>query len=271
MHNAQMNARLSHINLFPVKSCAPLTPDQAHVEWRGLRGDRRWMIVDAEGRFLTARKHPRLVLIRAQAEGANLRLNAPQMPELDLQPATGDAELKVTVWRDEVSGRAARESADAWISRYLGFPARLVYMDEQTERAVDAKYARPGDTVSFADGFPVLLIAQASLDLLNSKLASALPMLRFRPNLVVSGTDAHAEDGWRSIRIGKIQFDVVKPCIRCVLTTVDPASGQFDAAGEPLRTLLGYRRTANGVAFGQNLIPRGTGTIALGDAVEVIA
>lgn len=271
MHNVQMTARLSHINLFPVKSCAPLTPAEGHVEWRGLRGDRRWMIVDAEGRFLTARKHPRLVLINAQVEGANLRLNAPRMPELELQPAPSGAGLKVRVWRDDVLGRAATDSADAWICRYLGFPARLVYMDEQTERAVDANYARPGDIVSFADGFPLLLISQASLDLLNSKLASPLPMLRFRPNLVVNGTDAHAEDGWRSIRIGNIPFDVVKPCIRCVLTTVDPASGQFDAAGEPLRTLLGYRRTPNGIAFGQNLIPRGTGTLALGDAVEVIA
>ena len=249
MHNVQMTARLSHINLFPVKSCAPLTPAEGHVEWRGLRGDRRWMIVDAEGRFLTARKHPRLVLINAQVEGANLRLNAPRMPELELQPAPSGAGLKVRVWRDDVLGRAATDSADAWISRYLGFPARLVYMDEQTERAVDANYARPGDIVSFADGFPLLLISQASLDLLNSKLASPLPMLRFRPNLVVNGTDAHAEDGWH-------RRSSLRP---------------IDAAGEPLRTLLGYRRTPNGIAFGQNLIPRGTGTLALGDAVEVIA
>lgn len=236
-----------------------------------MRGDRRWMIVDAQGQFVTARKNPRLVLVRARAQAASLLLSAPGMPDQDLQPATDGSQMRVTVWGDDVIARAAMDTADAWISQYLGFPARFVFMDEGVERAVDPKYAKPGDVVTFADGFPLLLITQAALDLLNSKLSNPLPMLRFRPNLVVSGTEAHAEDGWRSIRIGGIPFDLVKPCIRCVLTTVDPDSGTFDAAGEPLRTLLGYRRTAKGIAFGQNLIPRGTGTIALGDAVEVIA
>lgn len=266
-----MTARLSHINVFPVKSCAPWTPAQGQVETRGLRGDRRWMIVDAQGQFATARKNPRLVLVKARAQAAGLLLSAPGMPDQDLLPTQDGSQVKVQVWGDEVIARTAADSADAWISQYLGFPARFVFMDDQIERAVDPKYAKPGDVVSFADGFPLLLITQAALDLLNSKLAQAIPMLRFRPNLVVSGTEAHAEDGWRSIRIGGIPFDVVKPCIRCVLTTVEPDSGTFDAAGEPLRTLLGYRRTAKGIAFGQNLIPRGTGTIALGDAVEVIA
>lgn len=266
-----MDMHLSHINLFPVKSCAPLTPARAQVELRGLRGDRRWMIVDDQGQFVTARKHPRMVLIRAQLDGSTLLLSAPQMPNLTVQPAAERSTAKVKVWGDELIAHTAMDAANDWISRYLGFPARLVFMDDQVERAVDPKYAQPGDVVSFADGFPLLLITQASLDLLNCKLAQAIPMLRFRPNLVVTGTDAHAEDGWRSIRIGDIRFDVVKPCIRCVLTTVDPDSGTFDAAGEPLRTLLGYRRTAKGIAFGQNLIPRGTGTVTLGDAVEVIA
>jgi hypothetical protein len=144
-------------------------------------------------------------------------------------------------------------------------------MDATCVRAVSPDYGQPGDEVSFADGFPLLLISQAALDLLNTKLAAPVPMLRFRPSIVVTGTQAHAEDDWKRIRVGAIEFDVVKPCIRCVFTTVDFTRGEFDPGGEPLRTLLTYRRTPAGVSFGQNLIPRGVGTLRTGDAVEVLA
>jgi uncharacterized protein YcbX len=135
----------------------------------------------------------------------------------------------------------------------------------------DGKYGNDDDEVSFADGFPLLLISQAALDQLNAKLAAPVPILRFRPNLVVAGTAPHAEDGWKRIRIGTIEFEVLKPCTRCVFTTVDFERGAFDAAGEPLRTLTKYRRSPDGVTFGQNLIPRGAGTIRVGAPVEVLA
>lgn len=266
-----MQPTLASIRLYPLKSAAALEPEQAVVEARGLVGDRRWMVVDAEGRFVTARKHPRLVLIRARFDGPDLVLDAPDMQSLRLA-ATGEMpRLGATVWRDRVDALVADAQADAWISRYLGFAARFVHMDAQASRPVDPAWSRSGDEVSFADGFPLLLISAAALDALNEKLATPVPMSRFRPNLVVAGVPAHAEDGWCSIRIGEIVFDVVKPCSRCVLTTVDPLRGEFDPGGEPLRTLTGYRRSPLGVTFGQNLIPRGSGSVRLGDAIEVLA
>jgi len=154
-------------------------------------------------------------------------------------------------------------------------PHRLVHMDAACARPMKAKYdgryGNDDDEVSFADGFPLLLISQAALDQLNAKLAAPVPMLRFRPNLVVAGTAPHAEDHWKRIRVGTIEFEVLKPCVRCVFTTVEFERGAFDPSGEPLRTLLKYRRSAEGVTFGQNLIPRGRGTLRRGDAVEVLA
>jgi len=145
-------------------------------------------------------------------------------------------------------------------------------MDSACVRAVkekyDGRYGEDGDVVSLADAFPLLLISQGALDLLNSKVAQPLPMLRFRPNLVVAGTEPHAEDGWKRIRIGTLEFDVVKPCTRCVFTTVDFEHGRFDPSGEPLRTLKTYRRSPDGITFGQNLIPRSTGRLRVGDALQ---
>lgn len=265
-----MTAMLSAIHIYPIKSCSPWTRDEAVVEPRGLAGDRRWMIADANGKFLTARQHPRLTLIRAQPHGESLVLDAPGLPSLRLQRPNSGARIETTVWKNTVQALPADEDADAWISAFLGLPARFVHMDADCVRAVDANYGRPGDEVSFADGYPLLLISQAALDALNAKLAQPVPMLRFRPNLVVANTEPHAEDGWQRIRIGAIEFDVVKPCTRCVFTTVDYERGEFDPSGEPLQTLKTYRRSPSGVTFGQNLIPRGRGTLHVGDALEVL-
>lgn len=228
------------------------------------------MVVDADGKFVTARKHPRMVLVRAEFDDESLRLSAPGMSGLRLGAIAKRARVTARVWASEVSAVPADEEADAWISAYLGFPARFVHMGPDSTRAIDPGYAPSGEEVSFADGFPLLLITQAALDGLNEKLAEPVDMLRFRPNLVVAGTSTHAEDAWRSIRIGNICFDLVKACVRCLLTTVDTERGEFDPAGEPLRTLLGYRRTDKGVTFGQNLIPRDSGSIHIGDNVEII-
>lgn len=264
--------RLSALHVFPVKSCAPLSPSKAVVEPRGLVGDRRWMVVDGDGQFMTARKWPRMTLVGATLRDDVLHVEAPGMPPIAVHPhAQRSARRDVAVWGSTVSARLAEPAADAWISAFLGRPAAFVMMDDDASRAVDPDYARDGDEVGFADGFPLLLISQASLDGLNARLEAPVPMLRFRPNLVVAGTPAHAEDGWRRIRVGAVEFDVVKPCTRCVLTTVDFERGEFDARGEPLRTLLTYRRGPSGVTFGQNLIPRGAGTLRVGDAVVVLA
>ncbi len=265
-----MKPTLAHINVFPIKSCAPLTLDQAFVESRGLRGDRRWMVVDAEGRFVTARKHSRLVLIRARFDDDALILDAPGMTSLRLTRSLNPEKVVTTIWRDEVVADIADAEANSWIREYLGFAARFAFMDDACVRPVDPDFAHLGDEVSFADGYPLMVISQTALDDLNARLQSPVPMLRFRPSLVVANTSPHAEDSWRSIRIGDIRFDVVKPCVRCMLTTVDPETGRFDESGEPLRTLISYRRTDKGVTFGQNLIPRGTGTIKVGDEIVII-
>lgn len=265
-----MSAQLSAIHLFPIKSCAPLALECARVEARGLAGDRRWMVIDANDKFVTGRQQPRLTLLRAVPEGDGLSVSAPDVAPLRVQAPQDDERVATEVWGSAVHPRVACAAANAWFSAHLGVPARLVYMDDACLRAVDTDYAAPGDVVSFADGFPLLLVSQAALDALNAKLAQPVPMLRFRPNLVVANTAAHAEDGWKRIRIGAVEFDVVKPCTRCVFTTVDFERGEFDPSGEPLRTLLSYRRSPSGVTFGQNLIARGLGSVHVGDAVEVL-
>jgi len=228
-------------------------------------------VTDAEGRFLTGRQHPRLTLLRVVPDGESLELAAPGVRSLRLHAPADGARVDVTVWTNTVAALPAGDEADAWISDFLAMPARIAYMDDACARPVNPDYAKPGDEVSFADAFPLLLISQGALDALNAKLAAPVPMLRFRPNLVVANTEAHAEDGWKRIRIGAVEFDLVKPCSRCVFTTVDFESGTFDPSGEPLRTLITYRRTERGVTFGQNVIPRGFGTLRVGDRVEVLA
>ncbi len=266
---------LASIHIYPLKSGAPLALDEAVVEKRGLARDRRWMLVDASGKFVTGRQQPRLTLIRAQPLENGLRLSAPDMPDIDLAAPSTGTRIESEVWGAPVKPLLADDAAHDWISAYMRAPHRLVHMDAACARPMKAKYdgryGNDDDEVSFADGFPLLLISQAALDQLNAKLAAPVPMLRFRPNLVVSGTAPHAEDHWKRIRVGTIEFEVLKPCVRCVFTTVEFERGAFDPSGEPLRTLLKYRRSAEGVTFGQNLIPRGGGIVRRGDAVEVLA
>jgi len=271
-----MKPTLSSIYVYPLKSGAPVPHASADVETRGLAHDRRFMVVDADGKFLTGRQLPRLTLVHTRAGSDASTFEAPGMPPLELaHPAPDGARIDSAVWGASVRPLLAAPHAHAWISAFLGIPTRIVYMDAECARPVKAKYdgtfGEDGDEVSFADAFPLLLITQAALDQLNTKLAQPVPILRFRPNLVVDGTAPHAEDGWRRIRVGDCEFDVVKPCVRCVFTTVDFERGTFDPAGEPLRTLIGYRRSADGVTFGQNLIPRRLGTVRVGDPVEVLA
>lgn len=266
-----MTPTLSALHIFPVKSCAPLVLDAAAVEPRGLRHDRRWIVTDANGKFLTGRQHPRLTLLHAIPDRDALALSAPGLPPLRLEVPADGARVEVVVWANNVAALPANDVANAWISAFLGMPARFAYMDDACARPVNPDYAKAGDEVSFADAFPLLLISQGALDALNAKLAAPVPMLRFRPNFVVANTAPHAEDGWKRVRVGAVEFDVVKPCSRCVFTTVDFERGAFDPSGEPLKTLTTYRRGERGVTFGQNVIPRGTGTVRVGDDIEVLA
>ena len=270
-----MTTALSAIHIFPLKSGAALSLREAQVQTRGLAHDRRWMVIDATGKFVTGRQLSRLTLIRALADTDGVTLGAPGMPMLRVQAPVSGTRVATAVWGAAVAPRLADAAAHEWISTYLGSPHRLVHMDADCVRRLKAKYegryGEDDDEVSFADGFPLLLISQGSLDRLNTKLAQPVPMLRFRPNLVVAGTAPHAEDDWKRIRIGDCEFEIAKPCTRCVFTTVDFERGERDPGGEPLRTLMTYRRTPEGVSFGQNVIPRKLGILRLGDRVEVLA
>ncbi len=266
-----MSPSLAAIVIYPLKSCAGVSLQSAAVEPRGLRGDRRWMLVDEGGRFITGRQAPSLVRVHAEVGAEDdLRLRAPGMPPLEVPRPDGGLRVDSEVWGSAVNAADAGSEAAEWFSRYLDRPARLLYADERMQRAPEAEYSLPGDQVAFADGYPLLLLSQAAADELSSRAGRELGWRRFRPNLVVEGVPAHAEDRWKQIRIGSVLFDVVKPCTRCVFTTIDPDSGAAESDGEPLRTLKDYRRGGGGISFGQNLIARSGGEVRCGDRVEVI-
>ena len=262
------------LHLYPIKSIAAIDVEHASVERRGLVGDRRYLLVDENGRFMTGRENPQLVQVRAEHTPQGLRIQAPDRSALLFSVPSADAPtVDVRIWRDDVQARAVSAAADAWFTAYLGKPCRLVYQHDNDLRLVaPARGTRDDDPVSFADGYPVLLIGTASLDDLNARLATPVTMAHFRTNIVAQTQDAFAEDGWQRIRIGDIQFDVVKRCARCVFTTIDPISGERSVDGEPLKTLRGYRldKSAPGVMFGVNLIPRDAGIIEQGLPIERI-
>lgn len=262
---------LSGIHLYPLKSARGISLDQTALVSRGMAYDRRWMLVDTKGRFLTQRQLPQMALIHTQLESDRLVLQAQGHTDLVL-PSVMDkgTSCEVQVWEDHCRALAADESANRWFSQVLNQAVQLVYMPDETRRQVDQTYAQSDDITSFADGFPLLLISEASLNDLNQRLEQAVPMRRFRPNLVVTGCEPYAEDQWKQIRIGDILFEVVKPCSRCIITTVDPKTGVRSSNREPLRTLATYRRRDNQVFFGQNLIHRGNGALTIGDPVEII-
>lgn len=262
--------QLTDLYLYPLKSCAPLAVQQATVEPRGLAGDRRWMIIDATDRFITARQFPRITLIRARPDERGLVLDAPGMPTLHVEPPRDAPQRFVEVWKTPVPAAEAVPEAARWLSQYLGTDVRLVHMDDSMLRPMDPACSREGDIVSFADSCPLMLIGSASLDLLNSRLDAPVGMTRFRPNLVVGTALAHTEDEWSRIRIGEVEFDVAKACTRCNFVNIDPANGEKSADGQPLKTLTTYRRFDAGVNFGVHLIPRSPGTLHRGDRLTVL-
>ena len=260
--------KLAALYRYPVKSLGGEQYQRLDVQARGFNFDRHWMVVDAQGRFLTQRQQPRMSLINARADDRGaLRLRAPGMSDAVIAAPT-DERIEVTVWGDSVPAISVGSDTDVWLSEFLALPCRLVCFAQDAVRAVDQNFAQPQDQVGFADGFPFLLISKASLDDLNGRLEQPVPMLRFRPNLVIDGCHAFAEDDWRRIRIGELEFRVAKPCSRCIIPTIDPATGL--RGQEPLRTLMGYRKRENKVYFGQNLIHDGIGQLAAGMSVEVL-
>ncbi len=260
--------QLSGLYIYPIKSAGGIALSTAQVSDRGLHYDRRWMLVDAKGKFLTQRQFPRMALIQVRFTENELVVEAPNQPCLSI-PLDYDSNhrLSVQVWNDICQAMPLDKQISQWFSEFLHIPCQLVYMPEDSIRPINPDYANPSESVSFADGFPFLLISEASLQDLNQRLEQPVSMNRFRPNLVVSGCEAYAEDSWRQIRIGAISFRVVKPCSRCTITTVDQSQGI--RGKEPLATLANYRLRNGKIFFGQNVIQEQLGTLRVGDKVEI--
>ena len=264
-----MSNRVSALFQYPVKSCAPVPVPEAMVEPAGLVGDRRFIIVDEAGRFITGREYPVLTQVRCTLDGGELSLRAPGCETLNVGlSAMPDEYAPITVWRDTVDAQRCGAEADAWLSELLGGEFRLVHMGVRSWRGTKLFPRHP---VSFADAYPLLAFSEASVAMLNGRLPTPVSVRNFRPNLVISGSQPFEEDSWARIRVGEVEFDLVKGCDRCVFTTIDPGSGRKDPEGEPLRTLARFRRGEDGqVYLGQNLVPRNEGVIRVGDPVEVI-
>ncbi len=266
-----MNIRLTEVYRYPIKSLRGLSLDTSKVESYGLENDRCMMLVDESGLFISQRKYPQLALIEVRAESNQIKLTDINQSTITVDKNSfSENQMKVDVWGDSCSAFVAIEAVNRWFSKLLQKNVFLVKYDLNNPRASDPDYSESSDIVSFADGFPILLISQGSLDNLNSQLQEPVSMLNFRPNLVVDGCDAFKEDEWKRITIGSVSFDLVKQCSRCVLTTVNPKTGNKDKQGQPLRTLSSYRRSKMGVVFGMNLLPRTLGQIEVGDALKVI-
>lgn len=265
-------ARVSRLFVYPIKSCRGIAVDSVELGARGFVHDRRFMLVDAAGRFLTQRRYPQMALIGTAFTDEGFIVTAPGREPLLLRAGLGEGPretCQVRVWSETVEATLADSDINIWFSEVMGFACGLVWLADDQHRPVRNQAAQFDDEVSFADGAPVLLISEASLDGLNERLEAPVGIERFRPNLVVTADSAHAEDDWAAIAIGETRLDVAWPCSRCVLTTVDPATGVKDPGNEPMTTLMRYRRRDRSVYFGQNLIPRALGRIAIGDECRI--
>ena len=272
--------RVRSLHIYPLKGARGVDVGNAHVHARGLSHDRRWLVTDEDGTFLTQRNCPDLARLTASPMGEGLRLefegasDGEALGGIDVEVPLGDVRASITIWRDEVSALEVC-AASAWLSTALGRPARLFYMDDQGTRFTSGKWA-PKTPVSFADGYPLLIVTAASLDALNVEIekadGDAVAMARFRPNIVVEDTDPWADDFWRKVKIGNIEIDVVKPCERCLVTTRDQLTGE-KLGREPLKTLATMRMSAHenlpGVLFGWNASPLSEGEIKIGDPVVI--
>lgn len=263
---------ISELAVYPLKSGRQWRQDFLEFDAQGPRHDRRWMLVDTAGKFVTQRTHPRMSLLSAVPEGEALRLAAPGMPDF-LALRDREETLAVQVWEDSVQAWRVSVAADAWCSDFLGMTVHLVAMPATARRIVSPQYAGPGHLTAFSDGFPILLVTQPSLDVLNAKLTTPVDWRRFRPNVVLAGAmPPHAEDGWRRLRVGEIELALLKPCSRCVIPSIDPETAVKKS--QILTVLRSYRARADGKTyFGQNvLVTRcpDNARLHVGDVVEVL-
>lgn len=265
-----MAVLVSQLNVFPVKGLKGIAVDSAMLTDRGLANDRRFMVVDRDGLFLSQRELPRMATIWTEIAEGELRIAAPDLGEVALPLAPTDGEpLLVEIWNSTCRAIAPSPEADRWLATCLGRSCRLVYMPEETVRMVNPRYAGPGHRVGFADGYPVLVAGESSLADLNARMEQPVPMNRFRANVVLSGAGAFAEDGWRELRVGNARLRLAKPCGRCQVTTTDQVTGEVRSP-EPLATLSAYRPSEEfGPRFGMNAVVLDTGLLQVGMEVAM--
>jgi len=260
--------QLSQIWIYPIKSLGGIPLTSAKVLEKGLHNDRRFMLVGEDGLFMTQRIYPRMALFKTSLNGNNIvvRFESDHI-ELPLQPTVTGNDQSVQVWDDTVTAKEVASSYNQWFSDRLDLKCKLMFFPEENPRPVDPKYKVNNEHVGFADAYPFLIIGQSSLDDLNSRMAEPLPMNRFRPNFVFTGGEAFEEDGWRNFTIGSNRFVGVKPCARCVLTTVNQDTAVKGV--EPLRTLATYRNRNNKILFGQNLVAVDHNQVHVGDRITL--
>lgn len=266
-----MTITLSSMIYYPIKACRGFEVPAWEVERMGLRDDRRMMLVTPEGGFLTQREFPKLALVTPTLDGDRLTLSAPNFDSLRLSVQRSGVTVPVDIWKSQgVQAVDQGEEVAQWFSDWLGSPVRLVHIADGYIRKVSADHAvHPDDHTGFADGYPILIASEEGLADLNARLETPVPMNRFRPNVVVRGCEPFAEDTWRRIRIGAVELAVVKPCARCVVTTIDKDT--LVQSKEPLKTLNTFRKQPKGAMFGQNVIPLNEGRLEVGMSVEVLS
>jgi uncharacterized protein YcbX len=263
---------LSNLTYYPIKACCGFDVPESRVERMGLANDRCMMVVTPAGEFLTQREHAKLALITPTLKNDSVRLSAPNFDSIQFAIQKSGTPMTVNIWKSKgVHAIDQGDESAKWFSDWLGVSVRLVHVDSKFKRKVNSDYAVSAeDHTGFADGYPILIISEASLQDLNSRLDASrpLPMNRFRPNIVVQNCEPFAEDTWKRIRIGDIEMALVKPCPRCVVTTIDKQT--LERNKEPLKTLAAYRKQKGGAMFGMNAIPLNEGEIKVGMNLEVL-
>lgn len=259
--------KVTQIISYPVKSLPGILLGESTVEQRGLKYDRRWMLIDKNNTFITQRLFPEMIYINIKIENDRLVFShvTKKISKLSISLTSfPKEEITVKIWDDFCLAKKYNTKISNWFSEALNTNCSLVYMPDSTERKTSRKYFNESKNVSFADGYPFLIVGEESVNLLNNKLKKVVPISNFRPNIVFSGGKAHDEDKWKNIIIGDINFTVVKPCARCVITTIDSNANKNK---EPLATLNSYRNVNNKILFGQNAVAHNTGKIKLGDSI----
>jgi len=272
---------ISQLHIYPIKSARGISLETMQLNRKGPECDRRWMVIDQDNNFITQRNTPQMCLINTQHIDEGLLVSANGAGQCTL-PTGGYALTQSSVWDDDVQGQDCGDKAADWISSFLGKKCRIIYMADNYSRLVDAEYASQDVQISFADGFPLLITTEASLDDFNSKLGNSeshiensdesdfkIGMDRFRPNIVITGNEPWAEDRWHKIAIGDTEFSLVKPCSRCIIPSIDPMTANKQM--QVNQTLLKYRRHDKKAYFGKNAFYNRLGSIRVGDTVSIIS